>query len=148
MNRLAGAAKLIALMADKSIMRVSLDDYGGGPPVSPRFDDPNSKSDTEDKDDAQSEVESKEEDSIDKGKVDANDVISRQVDVEAVRYTLKILVTVIVSQDLPRQKTIVRLINDTQVGGQKDIKLEHVAQIDRQSAFFYATILTLGNRFD
>ena len=148
LNRLAGAAKLIALMADKSIMRVSLDDYGGGPPVSPRFDDPNSKSDTEDKDDAQSEVESKEEDSIDKGKVDANDVISRQVDVEAVRYTLKILVTVIVSQDLPRQKTIVRLINDTQVGGQKDIKLEHVAQIDRQSAFFYATILTLGNRFD
>lgn len=146
LNRLAGAAKLIALMADQSIMRVNLDDYGGGPPASPRYEE-----DMEKENDRDSDGESKDEGkagSNQEGKVDANDVVSRRVDVEAVRYALKILVTLIVSQDLPRQRTIVRLISDTHVGGQDGTRLEHVAQIDRQSAFFYATILTLGSRFD
>ena len=149
LNRLAGAAKLIALMADKSIMRVNLDDYGGGPPVSPRYDEKGEIVDAEESE-KESDDNSKHEgkNSNEEGKVDTNNVVSRQVDVEAVRYALKILVTLIVSQDFARQKTIVRLISDTRIGNQDGTRLEHVAQVDRQSAFFYATILTLGNRFD
>jgi hypothetical protein len=148
LNRLAGVPKLIALLGDKSLMRIKLDGCGGGPNVSPRpgMASPRSPRGTDG-----DEYEYADDDSgigDNKGEVDALELLSKQVDVEAARFALKILVTLIVSQDQFKQKTIVRLLQELEVGGAGNaLRLHQVAQIDRQSAFFYATILTLGSKY-
>ncbi len=148
--RIAGIPKVIALVGDRSILRQKIDKYKlRRVEVSPRAEDTSERDDTGAGGlEADPELTNTASES-DLGKMDDRDMVALAVDVEAVRYALKILVTLVVAQDSGRQKTIVRLIQGLSVGGEgSGITLQDVAQVDRQAAFFYATLVTLGNQYD
>ena len=146
--RIAGIAKVIAMVGDKSILRQKLDRFRLKKLyVSPRT---GMEGDGEEEGKKESTLPDPELTSaLSTGNMNDTDaLLAFTVDIEAVRYALKILVTLAVAQESSKQKTIVRIIKELEVGGVgSGIKLAHVAQTDRQTAFFYATLLTLGSQY-
>ena len=147
--RIAGIPKTIALVGDRSILRQKLDKYKlRRVDVSPRPVEDGLINDKGEEEGTPPELtNAASEDSL--GKVDEKGIVAQTVDVAAVRYALKTLVTLVVAQESGRQKTIVKIVQGLDVGGEKSgVKLKDIAQIDRQTAFFYATLLTLGSQYE
>ena len=67
-----------------------------------------------------------------------------EVDLQTLKQILKLIVILVVSQSGERQKTILRLLREINVGGEdSQIYLHQVVQHDRNCAFYFATLMSL-----
>ena len=146
--RIAGIPKTIALVGDRSILRQKIDKYKlRKKDVSPRPVEDGLINDKGEEETSPELTNAASEDSL--GKVDERNIVAQTVDVAAVRYALKTLVTLVVAQE--SEPTEDDSENSTGVwmwAERSGVKLQDIAQIDRQTAFFYATLLTLGSQYD